>query len=133
VGGTNLNDHQHVIAFVSNGFLLVQATLQGMFIAEANKRVCTSRYQMLFKPARQIVTFLLFANITLWILDLFMPPNSWLIRKMLFDNTSLDAVASDFFVHVGNLIYVCLHLTIVYRFHHSVMLAHVWRNAYQLT
>ena len=128
MGGTNLNDHRHVIVFVSNGLLLVQTTLQGMFIAEANKRICTSRYQMLFKPGRQIVTFLLFANITLWLLDVFMPQNNWLIREMLIDNTSVD---DSFLVHVGNLIYVSMHLTIVYRFHHSVMLAHVWRNAYR--
>lgn len=128
VGGANLSDHRHVIVFVSNGLLLVQTTLQGMFIAEASKRSCTSRYQILFKPGRQIVTFLLFANITLWVLDVFIPQNSWLIREMMIDNTSID---TGFLVHVGNLIDVSLHLTIVYRFHHSVMLAYAWRNAYR--
>lgn len=126
VGGTNLSDDRHVMVFVSNGLLLIQATLQGMFIAEASKRVCTSRYQMLFKPGRQIVTFLLFANITLWLLDMFMPQNSWLIQDVL----ETSSITDDFLIHVGYWIYFSLHLTIVYRFHQSLMLIHIWTNSY---
>ena len=126
VGGTNLSDDRHVMVFVSNGLLLIQATLQGMFIAEASKRVCTSRYQMLFKPGRQIVTFLLFANITLWLLDMFMPQNSWLIQDVL----QTSSITDDFLIHVGYWIYFSLHLTIVYRFHQSLMLIHIWTNSY---
>ena len=43
-----------------------------MIMSEAGRRVCMTRAQQVSKPGRQIVTFLLFANITLWVLDTFM-------------------------------------------------------------
>ena len=43
-----------------------------MIISETSRRVCTTRAQQAAKPGRQIITFLLFANITLWVLDTFM-------------------------------------------------------------
>ena len=42
-----------------------------MIMSEAGRRVCMTRSQQTAKPGRQIITFLLFANITLWILDTF--------------------------------------------------------------
>jgi hypothetical protein len=41
-------------------------------MSEAGRRVRMTRAQQVSKPGRQIITFLLFANITLWILDTFM-------------------------------------------------------------
>jgi hypothetical protein len=46
--------------------------LTGMVISETARRVCTTRAQQVAKPGRQIITFLLFANITLWVIDTFM-------------------------------------------------------------
>jgi hypothetical protein len=43
-----------------------------MVISETARRVCTTRAQQVAKPGRQIITFLLFANITLWVIDTFM-------------------------------------------------------------
>ena len=122
VGGTNLSDDRHVMVFVSNGLLLIQATLQGMFIAEASKRVCTSRYQMLFKPGRQIVTFLLFANITLWLLDTFMSHN-WMTQELQF----------SFYGYLawGIISRLALPLLVFYRFHSAVVLIEIWKNTYR--
>ena len=119
VGGTNLSDERHIMVFVSNGLLLIQATLQGMFIAEASKRVCTSRYQMLFKPGRQIVTFLLFANITLWLLDTFMSHN-WMTQELQF----------SFYGYLawGIISRLALPLLVFYRFHSAVVLIEIWKN-----
>ena len=47
----------------------------GMIIAETGRRICATRSQQMAKPGRQLITFLLFANITLWILDTFMTHN----------------------------------------------------------
>ena len=122
VGGTRLNDTKHLVIFINNGLLLVQATLQGMFIAEASKRVCSSRYQMLFKPGRQIVTFLLFANITLWLLDTFMTHN-WLTQELQFSFYG--------FLAWGIISRVSLPLLVFYRFHSAVVLIEIWKNTYR--
>ena len=42
-----------------------------MIIAETGRRICATFLQQVAKPGRQLITFLLFANITLWILDIF--------------------------------------------------------------
>ena len=53
----------------------------GMIIAETGRRICATRSQQVAKPGRQLITFLLFANITLWILDTFMTHN-WVTQEI---------------------------------------------------
>ena len=53
----------------------------GLIISEASRRACSTRSQQVAKPGRQLITFLLFANITLWILDTFMTHN-WITQEM---------------------------------------------------
>lgn len=122
MGGTQLSESNHAMIFVSNGLLLIQTTMQGMFIAEAGRRVCTSRYQMLFKPGRQIVTFLLFANITMWLLDTFMSHN-WMTQELQFQFFGFLAwsIISRF----------ALPLLVFYRFHSAVVLIEIWKNTYR--
>ena len=47
-----------------------------MLVAEASRRACLSRPQMASKPGREVITFLLFANVTLWALDTFVTYNN---------------------------------------------------------
>lgn len=122
VGATRLNDDKHFMVFANNALLLVQVTLQGMFVAEASKRVCTSRYQMVFKPGRQIVTYLLLANVTLWLLDTFMA-HSWLTQELQY----------TFYGYLvwGIVSKISLPLLVFYRFHSSVVLIEIWKNTYR--
>ncbi|KAB7507247.1 Otopetrin-1 [Armadillidium nasatum] len=76
VGGIEYNNSEKLATFCSNTLLLIQVSLQGMLVAEASRRTCSNRFQMVSKPGRQVITFLLFSNITLWILDTFMTHNS---------------------------------------------------------
>ena len=122
VGGTELSEGNHAMIFASNGLLLIQTTMQGMFIAEAGRRVCTSRYQMLFKPGRQIVTFLLFANITLWVLDTFMSHN-WMTQELQFQFFG--------FLAWSIISRIALPLLVFYRFHSAVVLIEIWKNTYR--
>ncbi len=48
----------------------------GLILSEAVRRQCSTRAQQSSKPGRQIVTFLLLANVTLWLMDTFMTHNS---------------------------------------------------------
>jgi len=122
VGGTQITEGNHAMIFATNGLLLIQTMLQGMFIAEAGRRVCTSRYQMLNKPGRQIVTFLLFANITLWLLDTFMSHN-WMTQELQFQFFG--------FLAWSIISRIALPLLVFYRFHSAVVLIEIWKNTYR--
>lgn len=53
---------RHLLLLVTSALQLVQCFIQSTFIAEAAKRCCITRFQIISKPGRQIVTFLLFSN-----------------------------------------------------------------------
>ena len=93
-----------------------------MIISEASRRVCTTRAQQQAKPGRQIITFMLFANITLWVLDTFMTHR---------DIT--QGVQTQFFglLAWGIISRISLPLLIFYRFHSCVVLVEIWKNTYR--
>lgn len=101
---------------------LFQVSLQGMLVAEASRRTCTSRYQMLTKPGRQVITFLLFANITLWILDTFMTHTR---ISQHFQFSFYGTLAW------GIISRISVPLLILYRFHSAVILVEIWKNTYR--
>merc|ERR1712223_1915383 len=68
----SISETRSMVVFAQCALLVIQVTMQGMIISETSRRVCTTRAQQAAKPGRQIITFLLFANITLWVLDTFM-------------------------------------------------------------
>ena len=94
----------------------------GMIISEASRRICTTRAQQQAKPGRQIITFMLFANITLWVLDTFMTHR---------DIT--QGVQTQFFglLAWGIISRISLPLLIFYRFHSCVVLVEIWKNTYR--
>ena len=94
----------------------------GMIISEASRRICATRAQQSAKPGRQIITFMLFANITLWVLDTFMSHR---------DIT--QGVQTQFYglLAWGIISRISLPLLIFYRFHSCVVLVEIWKNTYR--
>ena len=115
-------DLPSVLVFIQCSLLLVQVSFQSMIISEASRRVCTTRAQQQAKPGRQIITFMLFANITLWVLDTFMTHR---------DIT--QGVQTQFFglLAWGIISRISLPLLIFYRFHSCVVLVEIWKNTYR--
>lgn len=99
-----------------------QVSLQGMLVAEASRRTCATRLQQLVKPGRQVITFLLFSNVTLWILDSFIT-HSALSQEFQagFYGTLAWGIISR----------ISLPLLILYRFHSAVILVEIWKNTYR--
>ena len=87
-----------------------------MIVAEASRRICSTRAQQMAKPGRQLITFLLFANITLWILDTFLTHN-WITQELQLQFYGLLAW--------GIISRISLPLLIFYRFHSCVVLVEV--------
>lgn len=115
-------DIPSVLVFIQCSLLLVQVSFQSMIISEASRRICTTRAQQQAKPGRQIITFMLFANITLWVLDTFMTHR---------DIT--QGVQTQFFglLAWGIISRISLPLLIFYRFHSCVVLVEIWKNTYR--
>ena len=53
---------RHTMLLVTSVLQLLQCFAQSTLIAEASKRCCITRFQILAKPGRQVITFLLFSN-----------------------------------------------------------------------
>uniref|UniRef100_A0A6A7FY28 Otopetrin-2-like n=1 Tax=Hirondellea gigas TaxID=1518452 RepID=A0A6A7FY28_9CRUS len=122
VGGIYYEDQKMMAVFCTNALLFLQVSLQGMLVAEASRRTCTTRLQQLVKPGRQVITFLLFSNITLWILDSFIT-HSALTQEFQagFYGTLAWGIISR----------ISLPLLILYRFHSAVILVEIWKNTYR--
>lgn len=122
VGGLYFETQKLLTIFCSNCLLLIQVSLQGMLVAEASRRTCATRLQQLVKPGRQVITFLLFSNVTLWILDSF-----------ITHSTFTQEIQGGFYGTLawGIISRISLPLLILFRFHSSVILVEIWKNTYR--
>ncbi|XP_059078966.1 proton channel OtopLc-like [Tigriopus californicus] len=120
--GMDIQNQKHMVVFIQNGLLLIQVTLQGLIMTEAGRRICSTRMQQYVKPGRQLITFLLFANITLWIIDTFMT-HSWITQGVQLQFYGLLAW--------GIISRISIPLLVFYRFHSCVVLVEIWKNTYR--
>ncbi|XP_072941800.1 proton channel OtopLc-like isoform X2 [Epargyreus clarus] len=111
-----------LIAFFSEFFSLIQTILQTLFIIDAWWRRSSTSEQRRNKPGRQLVTFLLVANMAMWTINtleknraefrpahlIFYGPWAWTI-----------------------ITHVSMPLAIFYRFHSSICLFEIWKNSFK--
>jgi len=108
-----------VIVYILQG---IQAIIQTAFIGDGLRRCSNDNKLQNKKPGREVVTFLVVANVALWLLETFEIKN--------------DAGNADKYEFYGkNLWTMISHLTLplalFYRFHSSVCLADIWKSAYE--
>ncbi|XP_033743526.1 proton channel OtopLc-like [Pecten maximus] len=114
----------------SNGFLVIlssvlgmfQATLQTVFLLHALRKSAGKREHERQKPGREFVTFLLVCNIALWSINTFEVLRSQANPMQL---NYYGVVAWNIVNHVS------IPLTIFYRFHSTVCLSNIWKNAWR--
>ncbi|XP_017482492.1 PREDICTED: uncharacterized protein LOC108371439 [Rhagoletis zephyria] len=101
---------------------LAETSLQTMFILHASHRRCKGSKQARRKPGREIVTFLLVANIAIWFI------NTLIKGRAVFRETNLV-----FFGVWGWTIitHISMPLAIFYRFHSTICLFEVWKITYK--
>nr|CAD7445238.1 unnamed protein product [Timema bartmani] len=74
--------HAKNTMLLSVSFLqLIQACGQSTLISEGMRRASLTRYQMIVRPGRQIITFLLCSNAVLWAYDTFVT-QSWMSQEL---------------------------------------------------
>nr|XP_012146749.1 PREDICTED: uncharacterized protein LOC100883006 [Megachile rotundata] len=114
---------RHIMLLIASILQLVQCFAQSTLIAEASKRSCITDFQILEKPARQVITFLLFSNSVLWAFDTVITQN-WISQELQL--RFFGVLAWGVISRVG------LPLLIFYRFHSCVLLLEAWNKCYRM-
>lgn len=116
------NQKRHTMLLCLSVAQILQTTMQSSLISEGIRRTSLTRNQIMTKPARQVITFLLFSNAVLWAFDTFVV-QSW---------TSQELQLRFFGVLVWGVISrIGLPLLVFFRFHSCVLLLEIWKRSYQ--
>lgn len=112
----------HVEDILAEFLSLLQTSLQTLFILNASHRRCKGSTQQRRKPAREIITFLLIANIAIWFM------NTLIKGRAVFRATHMQL----FGIWTWTIItHVSMPLAIFYRFHSTICLFEIWKIAYK--
>lgn len=122
-GSLSAMDHTpNLLVMVTSGLTIIQVTLQSLFIAEVTCRTTYLPEHDQTKPGRQVITFLLMGNMTLWIIYTFE------MQKVEASPVQLGFYG---FLAWSIIIRATLPLSILYRFHSSITFAEIWKNSYK--
>ncbi|CAN8032390.1 unnamed protein product, partial [Ixodes persulcatus] len=109
-------------SIVSNVLVVAQVVLQTMFISDGLRRCSNSRRHRFTKPGREMVTFLIICNVTVWV------TNTFNMEKYHMNRYVRKCFGEDAWVMVKH---ATFPLMLFYRFHASVCLADIWKSAYE--
>lgn len=101
---------------------LVQTSIQTLFILNASWRRCRGAKQHRIKPGREIVTFLLVANMSIWCI------NTLIKGQAGFRPSHLNLYGIWAWTVITH---VSMPLAIFYRFHSTICLFEIWKSAYK--
>jgi len=122
-GGLGVHsDLKNLLILATGGITIIQVFLQLLFITDAQRRRIHSNDHDASKPGRQVVTFLLICNITMWVIYTFE------VQKVKDSPVQLRFYG---FYAWSMIQRVCLPLCIFFRFHSSVILVEIWKNSYK--
>ncbi|XP_038213413.1 proton channel OtopLc-like [Zerene cesonia] len=118
----NSSNSSGLTGFFSEFLSLNQTTLQSLFIIDAWWRRCANSEQRNNKPGRQLVTFLLVANMAMWT-----------INTLEKNRAEFRPAHLDFYGPWGWTIitHVSMPLAIFYRFHSTICLFEIWKNSFK--
>ncbi|XP_021701719.1 otopetrin-2 isoform X2 [Aedes aegypti] len=108
---------------IAEVFSLVQTSMQTLFILNAVWRKCRGSQQNRTKPGREIVTFLLVANMAMWFI------NTLVKGRASFRPTHLDFFGTWAWTVITH---VSMPLAIFYRFHSTICLFEIWKSTYKV-
>uniref|UniRef100_A0A2Y9D3H4 Otopetrin n=1 Tax=Anopheles quadriannulatus TaxID=34691 RepID=A0A2Y9D3H4_ANOQN len=109
-------------AVLSEVLALAQTSLQTLFVLSSWWRRCKGARQNRAKPGRELVTFLLVANLA-----------AWLVNSLVKSNASFRPLVMGFYGAGAWAIiaHISMPLAIFYRFHSTICLFEIWKNSYK--
>ncbi|CAN8006622.1 unnamed protein product [Ixodes hexagonus] len=120
VGASKIRDGaEHILLLLDGAFMVIFASLQSVFVQRVAASIVAKKAGS-HKPGLQVVTFLMFSNLVLWLLETFTNQNHIVSQQQL---------AMYGAVSWGIISRVALPLVIFYRFHSCVYLVEAWRQS----
>ncbi|XP_055545256.1 proton channel OtopLc-like isoform X2 [Wyeomyia smithii] len=118
-----ISEYATVYSLLAEIFSLIQTSLQTLFIMNAWWRRCKGAKQNRSKPGREIITFLLIANMSIWF-----------INTLIKTNASFRPTLMNFYgIWAWTIItHLSMPLAIFYRFHSTICLFEIWKNTYKV-
>lgn len=118
------NQHNEAVTgIIAELFCMIETCMQTVFILNSWWRRIKGQHQIKEKPGRQYVTFLLIANICLWIINTLIKGRAG-FRPLHMD--VFGAWAWTIMTHIS------MPLGIFYRFHSSICLYEIWKASYKM-
>ncbi|XP_068627746.1 proton channel OtopLc-like [Battus philenor] len=111
-----------IVGFFSEFLSLNQTILQSLFILDAWWRRSSTSEQRRNKPGRQLVTFLLVANMAMWVI------NTLEKNRAEFRPAHLAFYGPWAWTIITH---VSMPLAIFYRFHSTICLFEIWKNSFK--
>ncbi|KRT80262.1 hypothetical protein AMK59_8058 [Oryctes borbonicus] len=112
----------NLLVMITGALSIIQVVLQLLFIADVSRRRVHLPEHDRSKPGRQVVTFLLICNITMWIIYTFE------MQKVEANPVQLEFYGFLTWAMVQR---IALPLCIFHRFHSAVTLAEIWKTSYK--
>ncbi|XP_012937048.1 proton channel OtopLc [Aplysia californica] len=116
-------DMRSALTILSNVTMLIQATLQTIFMLAGDRMSAANHSQVRKKPGRDIITFLLISNFAMWAINTFetQTPQHNPIQVEFY-----GPEAWAIFTHIS------VPLGIYFRFHSTVCFSNIWKNAWKI-
>ncbi|XP_014254959.1 otopetrin-1-like [Cimex lectularius] len=101
---------------------MIQVLIQTPFIIDGLRRCANSKALRSEKPGRELLTFLIVCNVTMWITETFE------IKSHSDHNDPRSSYYGEFLW--STITHLTFPLTMFYRFHSSVCMVDIWKSAY---
>ncbi|GBM65649.1 Proton channel OtopLc [Araneus ventricosus] len=121
-GGVSMGRLPNFLLFLDGTLMVFQAFIQSLFIHQVSKKRL-SPLNIDEKPGREVVIFLVFTNIVLWILE------SFTTQKQLRSGLQQEFYGDIAWPVITRIV---LPFVIFYRFHSAVALMEAWRKSYRV-
>ncbi|XP_028966978.1 proton channel OtopLc [Galendromus occidentalis] len=123
IGGHFDGGESTMLAILTALACLIQASLQTMFILDASRRYVNSQDQAERKPGREMVTFLILCNFSMWAINT--------LETRRADSNPVQMHFYGFWAWTI-ITHVTAPLVIFFRFHSTVCLCDIWKRAYKV-
>jgi hypothetical protein len=122
VAAIHIGSANNIFLIIIYVLTIIQVVIQSPFIVDGIRRCSNSKKLRFKKPGRELITFALILNITLWILN-------------TFELKSVDKFhgSPEYYGKLNWMIisHTTLPLMLFYRFHSSVCLSDIWKYGYE--
>ncbi|XP_035207820.1 proton channel OtopLc-like [Stegodyphus dumicola] len=114
--------NQNYTRLAVHTLVTVQVVVQTPFIIDGLRRCSNSQSLRYKKPGREVITFLIILNLTLWVV------NTFELKSVEHHHGQEEYFGDLVWMFIGH---TTLPLMLFYRFHSSVCLADMWKSAYE--